>query len=74
MNKLHDLTISDIDWWFSDYADFEDFVDMGEERVLTLAENLKKRVSKYVVNRLLRANGLPHGPCNMKEEEMNEYK
>lgn len=63
-----DESIPDIDWWFDDYAEFEDFVGIGEKRVLTLAEQLKGRVHIYLINRLLKANGLPHGPCNSKEE------
>ena len=65
---MTDQSVSDIQWWFSDYADFEDFVGIGSQRVLSLADQLRDAVSPYAINRLLRANGLPHGPCNAKEE------
>jgi hypothetical protein len=62
-----DQTVSDIDWWFSDWAEFEDFVGIGPERTQVLAEQLQGRVSGYLINRLLKANNLPHGPTNEKE-------
>ena len=63
-----DLSIPAIDWWFSDYASFEDFVGIEEERVLDLAERLHGGGLTFTANRLLKANGLPHTPCNTKEE------
>lgn len=68
---VKDQTVSDEKWWFSPYADFEDFVGIGEARVKTLAKELEGRVSPYVINRLLKANGLPHGPTNTKEGTIN---
>ena len=65
---LQDESISDIDWWFNDFAEFEDFVGIGEVRVKKLAADLKGKVHDYVINRLLKANALPHGPCNAKED------
>ena len=62
-----DTTIPDEQWWFSDYAEFEDFVGIGTERTKALAAHLRGRVSHYVINRLLRANGLPHGSTNAAE-------
>jgi hypothetical protein len=63
-----DPNVSDIDWWFSDYASFEDFVGIGQERALALAERLHGGGLIYTANRLLKANGLPHGPCNTSED------
>ncbi len=66
---MQDESVSDLEWWGSDYAEFEDFVGIGERRVRTLVSGLRMRgESEFVVNRLLRANGLPHGPCNKKEK------
>lgn len=63
-----DLSVSDIKWWFSAYSNFEDFVGIGEARVLKLAEQLKENgINDCFINRLLKANKLPHGPCNTKE-------
>jgi len=62
-----DESVPGIDWWFSDYASFEDFVGIGDERVLALAEQLSGAGLTFTANRLLKANGLPHGPCNTKE-------
>lgn len=62
-----DESVSDIDWWFSEYASFEDFVGIGNERVLALAEQLLGGGLTFTANRLLKANGLPHGPCNTSE-------
>ena len=59
--------IPDEAWWFSPYAEFEDFVGIGDRRVRKLARALTGRVSPYVINRLLKANGMPHGPTNMTE-------
>ena len=61
--------IPDEQGWFSEYAEFEDFVGIGEERVTKLADNLRGRISVYLINRLLKANGLPHGPTNTREED-----
>lgn len=68
---IKDETISDEEWWFSLFSDFEDFVGIGEVRVKTLAKELEGRVSPYIINRLLKANGLPHGPTNAKEGIIN---
>ena len=68
---IKDETISDEEWWFSLFSDFEDFVDVGEARVKTLAKELEGRVSPYAINRLLKANGLSHGPTNAKEGTIN---
>ncbi len=65
---VKDESISDIDWWFNPWAEFEDFVGIGEQRVRQLAVNLGNKVSIYIINRLLKANGLPHGPTNATEE------
>jgi hypothetical protein len=62
-----DKSVPDIDWWFSDYASFEDFVGIGEERVVALAEQLHGGGLTFTANRLLKANGLEHGPCNTSE-------
>ena len=67
MRKMTDLSVPDIDWWFSDYAEFEDFVGIGDKRVLALAEELSSASLTFTANRLLKANGLPHGPCNTRE-------
>ncbi len=64
-----DHTIPDSVWWGSDYASFEDFVGIGVERVEALCRFLLGRgESVYIINRLRKANGLPHGPCNTLEE------
>lgn len=65
---MKDLSVPDIDWWFSDCAEFEDFIGIGDERVLALAERLHRGGLIYTANRLLKANGLPHGPCNTSED------
>jgi hypothetical protein len=62
-----DPNVPDIDWWFSDYATFEDFVGIEDERVLALAEQLHGAGLIFTANRLLKANELPHGPCNTSE-------
>lgn len=68
---IKDETISDEEWWFSLFSDFEDFVGIGEVRVKTLLKELEGRVSPYIINRLLKLNGLPHGPTNTKEGIIN---
>ena len=69
MSPVLDESVSDIEWWFSDYAEFEDFVGIGEQRVMRLAFALKREhsVPGLTINRLLAANGLLHGPRNLKE-------
>jgi hypothetical protein len=63
-----DQGISDHVWWYSDFSEFEDFVGIGEQRIQDLAENLRRGgTSEFIINRLLKANGLKHGPCNSKE-------
>lgn len=66
--SVHDESIPDSIWWFSPWAEFEDFVGLGRPRVRQLAKALKGKVSPYFINRLLKANGLPHGPTNTTEE------
>ncbi len=63
-----DESIPDEKWWYSPYAEFEDFVGIGEERTRQLVEKLGRHgMSEFILNRLLKANGLPHGPCNTQE-------
>ena len=64
---MKDESVPDETWWFSPYAEFEDFIGLGEERVKSLAKELEGRTSSYVINRLLHANNLPHGPTNTME-------
>lgn len=64
---MRDESVSDEIWWFSPHAEFEDFVDLGEERIKNLVKEIEGRVSPYVINRLLHANKLPHGPRNTME-------
>jgi hypothetical protein len=64
MKKIH---YTDIELWLSDYAKFEDFVGIGKERVLALAEELRNRGWYAKANKLLKANGLQQGPCIAKE-------
>ena len=64
---MKDTSVPDIDWWFFNYATFEDFVGIGRERTLALADQLRDRGWYFQANRLLKANALPHGPCNTKE-------
>jgi hypothetical protein len=61
-----DQTVPDEEWWWSCYADFEDFVGIGRERVLALARKLEDEVSPVVVERLLKANGLQRNDLNSK--------
>ena len=64
-----DESVPDLVWWFSEYAEFEDFVGIGEERINVLVEGLRDRgISRYIINRLLKANGMRHGPTNSVEE------
>jgi hypothetical protein len=62
-----DETVPDEVWWFSGFAEFEDFVGIGRERVGKLAVSLRGRVSPYIINRLRKANRLKHGPTNTTE-------
>lgn len=62
-----DQTIPDSEWWDSPYSEFEHFVGIGEERVAALATFLRNRGERFVSNRLLAANGMEHGPCNIVE-------
>jgi hypothetical protein len=64
MKKIH---YTDIELWLSDYAEVEDFVGIGKERVLALAGELRKRGWYAEANGLLKANGLQQGPCTAKE-------
>lgn len=68
---MKDQTVLDEVWWFKEWSEFEDFVGIGEERVKALARNLHGKTSSYIINRLLKANGLPHGPTNTKEGIIN---
>jgi len=55
-----DQSIPDHVWWFSDFAEFEDFVGIGEERTLALAEHLDEvHYPQVIIERLLRANNIP---------------
>ncbi len=64
-----DQSVPDIDWWFSPFAEFEDFVGISAERVEALCAALQQRgLHEYLINRLRKANHLPHGPCNAKED------
>lgn len=57
---MKDQSISDYEWWFSDFAEFEDFVGIGEERVVALAEKLDDAgYSQVCIQRLLTANSVP---------------
>lgn len=67
MKMSKSQSVSDEVWWFSPYAEFEDFVGIGKKRVRRLARNLGGKVSPYLINRLLKANDLPHGPTNTRE-------
>ncbi len=64
---MRDESVSDETWWFSPHAEFEDFVGLGEERVKNLVKEIRDKVSPYVINRLLHANEMPHGPRNTME-------
>ena len=64
MKKIH---YTDIELWLSDYAEFEDFIGLGDERVFDLAGELRKRDRYAEANKLLKANGLQQGPCSAKE-------
>lgn len=65
---FRDEKVPDEEWWFDKWAEFEDFVGIGKERVERLAPKLRSRgVHEYNINRLLKANGLPHGPTNASE-------
>lgn len=63
-----DLSIPDQEWWYSTFAEFEDFVGIGAERATALADYLLCVGERYQANRLLEANGLPHGPTNAVED------
>jgi hypothetical protein len=55
-----DQSVSDIEWWFSDFAEFEDFVGIGEERAIALAEELDDRgYPQVAIRRMLTANKVP---------------
>ena len=67
MQGAINTSVSDFDLWLSDDSKFEDFVGIGRERTLTLAEQLRRGGWTIEASRLLKANGLPHGPCNTSE-------
>ena len=71
MEATRDQSIPDEVWWFKEWSEFEDFVGIGEDRVKALAKNLHGKTSPYIINRLLKVNGLPHGPTNTKEGTIN---
>jgi hypothetical protein len=65
---MRDRSVEDHDWWYSEYAEFEDFVGIGDERTIALVEHLHQHGEPgVIINRLLKANGLEHGPCNTRE-------
>ena len=69
-----DQSVSDYSWWFSEFSEFENFVGIGEKRVRNLADRLRwQGVNEYIINRLLKANDLPHGPCNRREELLGNF-
>lgn len=68
MEAARDKSIPDEVWWFKEWSEFEDFVGIGDDRVIDLSINLEGRVSPYIINRLLKANGLPHGPTNTMDK------
>ena len=55
-----DESIPDHVWWFSDFAEFEDFVGIGEERAIALAEKLDDlEYPQLCIQRMLTANNVP---------------
>lgn len=68
MEPAHDQTIPDEEWWFKEWSEFEDFVGIGHDRVISLSISLEGKTSPYIINRLLKANGLPHGPTNTMDK------
>jgi len=63
-----DLSVPDFEWWHSPYAESEDFVGIGTTRIRKLVAALRKDgESSYIINRLLKDNGMPHGPTNRRE-------
>ncbi|MCK9558188.1 MAG: hypothetical protein M0R50_09140 [Candidatus Cloacimonetes bacterium] len=59
MISARDQSISDYKWWFSEFAEFEDFVGIGEDRALTLAIELDNvGYPQVCIERMLVANGL----------------
>ena len=56
----NDQSIPDVEWWFSDFAEFEDFIGIGEERAIALAERLDDlNQPQSIIKRLLVANKVP---------------
>ncbi|MFA5766490.1 MAG: hypothetical protein WC919_01015 [Candidatus Paceibacterota bacterium] len=56
----NDRSVPDHVWWFSDFAEFEDFVGIGEERAIALAEKLDDYgYSQTIIARMLTANNVP---------------
>jgi hypothetical protein len=55
-----DKSIPDHVWWFSEFAEFEDFVGIGEERAIALAEKLDDYgYPQTPIKRMLVANNVP---------------
>ena len=55
-----DQSISDYEWWSSEFAEFEDFVGIGEERAIKLAEKLDDAgYSQVSIERMFNANNIP---------------
>lgn len=67
MKPRTDETIPDTEWWDYSYAEFEDFIGIGENRATELASFLRNRGDRFAANRLLAANGMKHGPLNTVE-------
>lgn len=55
-----DQSIPDEKWWFNEFAEFEDFIGIGEERAIALAEKLDDLGYPQVcIKRMLVANKVP---------------
>jgi hypothetical protein len=56
----NDQSIPDHIWWFSEFAEFEDFANIGEERAIALAEKLDDYgYPQTIIARMLTANNVP---------------
>jgi hypothetical protein len=68
LTAVTDQTIPDEKWWYSDYAESEDFIGVGAARIRLLVANLKRNgESKFIINRLLHDNHMPYGLLNSAE-------
>jgi hypothetical protein len=69
----NDRSVPDHVWWFSEFAEFEDFVGIGEERAIALAEKLDDYgYPQTIIARMLTANNIPLNkvfvvPCSQTE-------